>query len=337
MTAQMMIPNGQQAAPPAFELAAIVDAYTDATEKLKRSHERLTAEVHRLSDQLAEKNRELARRERLAALGQMAAGVAHEIRNPLAGLQLFASLLEHDLSAPRAPGRPARSSRPLTSLELVRKISSAVRNLDAIVNDILAFAGEATIKPVPVQTADLIRDVVGLASPQADKHGVTVHVYEPPPPAGRQPAHGLAAPDRATLARATQHASRTTHESLLAVLADAGQLQRALLNLVRNAIEAAGAGGNVWVRAEPSCDDPPRVRISVADDGPGVAEGLAQRIFNPFFTTRSSGTGLGLSIVHRIIEAHGGAISVTRREEGGAVFTITLPAAVQDAPSPESV
>jgi signal transduction histidine kinase len=78
------------------------------------------------------------------------------------------------------------------------------------------------------------------------------------------------------------------------------------------------------------------VRISVADDGPGVAEGLAQRIFNPFFTTRSSGTGLGLSIVHRIIEAHGGAISVTRREEGGAVFTITLPTAVQDAPSPES-
>jgi signal transduction histidine kinase len=278
-------------------LAAIVDAYTDATEKLKRSHEKLTAEVQRLSQQLDEKNRELARSERLAALGQMAAGVAHEIRNPLAGLQLFASLLERDLSE---PARGAPSTRGMTSLDLVRKISAAIRNLDAIVGDILAFAGEAPLKPVPVEISGLVQEVLALVAPELERGGVSLH-------------H----PARVALAGASP--SR--------VLADPGQLQRAFLNLIRNAIEAASPGGQVWIQTEAQAGDPPRLRISVADDGPGVPPELAQRIFNPFFTTRPQGTGLGLSIVHRIVEAHGGTVSVASRAGGGAVFTMTIPAA----------
>jgi len=115
-------------APPASDLAAILSAYNDVTERLKGSHEMLAREVCRLREQIQEKDRELARRERLSALGEMAAGLAHEIRNPLAGISLYASLLERDLAGAEAPG------------ELLRKIDGGIRKVDAIITDVLAFA-----------------------------------------------------------------------------------------------------------------------------------------------------------------------------------------------------
>ena len=105
------------------------------TERLKRSHEVLAREVCRLRDEVHEKNCELARRERLAALGEMAAGVAHEIRNPLGGIGLYVSLLERDLG-----DRPEQ-------LEVVRKIAGGIVSMETIVGDILAFAGDRSPKP----------------------------------------------------------------------------------------------------------------------------------------------------------------------------------------------
>ena len=112
------------------ELGAIIQAYNEVTERLKQSHDQLQRQVGALRSELADKNRELARRERLAALGEMAAGVAHEIRNPLASIELFASLLRRDLA-----------DRPVLAAH-AGKISRGVQCLDRIVNDILAFAGE---------------------------------------------------------------------------------------------------------------------------------------------------------------------------------------------------
>ena len=100
------------------DLVTILQTYNDVTERLKRAHETLLAEVERLHDELHEKNRELQRRERLAALGEMAAGVAHEIRNPLGGIGLYASVLERDLI-----DRPGER-------DVARRISAGVQNLE---------------------------------------------------------------------------------------------------------------------------------------------------------------------------------------------------------------
>ena len=261
------------------ELAAIISSYNEVTEKLKRAHERLGEEVRLLRGELAEKNRELARKERLAALGEMAAGVAHEIRNPLGGIQLFASLLERDLQ-----DRPKLSA-------LAARISNGVRALDGIVGDILAFAGEGDVQLVPTELAAVLVESLELAAPQQSALQANLHV-------------DLDACD-------------------VLVDGNAAQLQRAVLNLVFNALDAAGEGGNVWITCKPA-DDMDLVELAIADDGPGVPPELAQRIFHPFYTNKDSGTGLGLAIVHRVAEAHGGAVRVADRDGGGAVFSMFL-------------
>jgi len=263
------------------ELAAIISAYNEVTEQLKRSHEQLSDEVRRLRCELERKNRELARRERLAALGEMAAGLAHEIRNPLASIQLFASLLDRDLV-----------DRPELR-ELVGKIAKGVRALDGIVRDVLAFAGHAEPELADVDLGRVVSDVVELASAQAAERDIRIE--------------------------ATVPAER------IVLSADAGQLQRALLNLVLNAVEASPQGELVTILLEQADGSERAVRIRVIDRGPGIPPNLLDRIFNPFFTTKDTGTGLGLAISHRIVEAHGGRMEAANGPEAGAVFTIYLP------------
>ena len=142
------------------ELTGIIRAYNEVTERLKRSHEALAREVCRLRDELHHKNKELQRRERLAALGEMAAGVAHEIRNPLGGIGIYASLLERDLA-----GQPKQ-------LDMVRKMSGGIGNLDAIVGDILAFAGDSDPVPERVCMGRILEDALDRTMPKADAVGI---------------------------------------------------------------------------------------------------------------------------------------------------------------------
>src|SRR3954471_24646745 len=126
------------------ELGRIIMAYSEVTEKLQQSHDQLTQTVQHLRGELSEKNRLLERRNRLAALGEMAAGMAHEIRNPLGGIQLYASLLAKDV-ADRGD-----------SLQLVTKISAGVKRLEGLVSQVLGFTRE--IKPYVAET-DLAESV----------------------------------------------------------------------------------------------------------------------------------------------------------------------------------
>lgn len=266
------------------DLVTILRTYNDVTERLKRAHETLLAEVARLHDELHEKNRELQRRERLAALGEMAAGVAHEIRNPLGGIGLYASVLERDLI-----DRPGER-------DVARRIGAGVQNLEKIVRDILTFSGDAEPRLSQVLMADVLESVLSQTAPQASALEVVIHADAP--------------------------------LTGVELWCDAGQIERALLNLIYNALDAAGSGGNVWIRLGKRTDGDDLVPVVVEDDGPGIDPDCLQRIFDPFFTTKEHGTGLGLAIVHRIAEAHGGCVRAGNRIGGGARFVLSLPACI---------
>ncbi|HKQ48359.1 MAG TPA: ATP-binding protein [Phycisphaerae bacterium] len=262
------------------ELAGIISSYNEVTERLKEAHERLEREVARLHDELRQKNMELRRRDRLAALGEMAAGLAHEIRNPLGGIALYSSMLERELDA----ASPAHGA--------AAKITIGVRTLERLVSDILDFAQERPLQRHACRMADLLPGLDTSIEPWADQCRCQLIIE---PKAGE-----------------------------CALYCDSERLGQALLNLLMNAVQAAGEKGTAWLSARLKSDG---AEIEVWDSGPGIPRDDLDRIFNPFFTTKAQGTGLGLAIVHQIVEAHGGTIRAGNRNEGGARFVIWLPGA----------
>jgi signal transduction histidine kinase len=216
-----------------------------------------------------------ARDERLQ---MMLAGIAHEVRNPLGGLELYAGLL-----------RDALGDQP-DRLQEVARIERELSYLKTVVSEFLDYARRPPLELSSVPLAPLLAEVRELAA-----------------------AAGSATVDVAAVDGLTAHA-------------DAGQLRRALLNLARNAVTAAGGRsdgqGRVTLAASRAGD---RVRVEITDNGPGVPDDLRDKIFTPFFTTREKGTGLGLAFVREIVRDHGGDVVVDGAPGGGARFRLDLP------------
>lgn len=283
------------------DLSQIIRAYNQVTQKLQDSHESLRAQVVRLQQELVSTNAKLQRSKRLAALGEMAAGIAHEIRNPLGAIQLYAGMLVDDLS-------PHGGQLDRCGLsQNAHKIASAVRGLNAIVNDVLSFARELSPAVTPVSVGQLFDRAADVCGPMITSAGVEVVRLD-----------------------------RQTGGSALSVPADTMLMVQAMLNLIRNAVDAivqsppsASGGVGRGVLTLDARREESQVVLVVRDTGPGIADSNIDRIFNPFFTTRNTGTGLGLAIVHRIVDAHGGTISV--HNDGGAVFELSLPATTEVA------
>lgn len=291
------------------DLAELIGAFNDVTVKLQGTHESLRGEVSRLQGELADANRQLARAQRLAALGEMAAGIAHEVRNPLGSIRLHARMLEQDLT-----DRPGERS-------VTRKILTAVEGLDAVVSDVLAFSKEFRVRPVVSEASDLLDRAIDECQAIEQTRLASSGSRELPPLIVR----------------------REDHESdRVIVECDQILVHRALVNVVRNAIQAMTPEAHER-GAAPACREltlaareelVPRADgvshrmavFSVADTGPGLPAEVLDRMFNPFFTTRAAGTGLGLSIVHRITDAHGGVVRVRNRDTApGAVIEILIP------------
>ncbi|MFA9478640.1 sensor histidine kinase [Phycisphaerales bacterium AB-hyl4] len=278
------------------DLAEIIQAYNTVTDKLQHSHERLQSEVLRLRRELASTNAQLQRSKRLSALGEMAAGIAHEIRNPLAAIQLYATMVIDDLDV-------EGELRPDVAAENAHKIASAVRGLNGIVMDVLSFAREIQPRPARLRVSEVFERVIDAHRPAIEAGGVAVTCGD-------------------------------DADEPIELDADPELLHQALLNLVRNAVDAM-ADREPRVLTLDASEDEAGVVLTVRDTGPGIDRDDIDRIFNPFFTTRNTGTGLGLAIVHRIVDAHAGSIAVHNDEVngGGAVFQLTLPAEAEAAAS----
>jgi signal transduction histidine kinase len=149
------------------ELGRIIMAYSEMTERLQQSHEQLKSQVVKLRSELSEKSRLLERRNRLAALGEMAAGLAHEIRNPLGGIQLYAGMLGQDLV-----------DRP-ESQQIVRKITNGVKRLESLVSQVLQFTREIRADIRECDLAQIAADAVEMAQHKAEQSQVELRVEGP--------------------------------------------------------------------------------------------------------------------------------------------------------------
>lgn len=284
------------------DLAVLMQAMNETAERLQGTHVHLRREVARLKSELAEANAQLRRSRQLAALGEMAAGIAHEVRNPLGSIRLYAQALGEDLAE-----MPQQAT-------LCEKIERAVTGLDAIVHDVLVFARESRPRPVETAAGALVRQSLASCDALVAETGVLLDVEE-------AAASTLSVrADRCLLPQAIGNVVRNAIEAV----SEAGRRGRVAIRIERRRLRDAQGRRATWTV------------FSVRDDGPGIPPDVEGRMFNPFFTTRPTGTGLGLAIVHRIVDAHGGRIAVANPPEGGACVEICLPPHPASPDSPEA-
>ncbi|MBN2437311.1 MAG: PAS domain S-box protein [Deltaproteobacteria bacterium] len=231
-------------------------------------------ELRRLED-------EIARSRRLASLGSLAAGIAHEIRNPLSSIKGFATWF-------RERYRDNSEDRE-TAEVMIREVD----RLNRVITQLLEFARPLAMNRVPTLLSAVIRHALKMVEGEARKKGVALET----------------------------DLSAEIGESPLPL--DADRMTQVFLNLCLNAIAAMEAGG--VLRVSLAQRDERTVGITIADTGAGIPNEDLPRVFDPYFTTRSSGTGLGLAIVHKIVEAHGGEVRLESEPGKGTTATILLP------------
>ncbi len=256
------------------------------TYELLEANRAATRRAQRAAEQLAEANRhlqeaqaEVRRTERLAALGQLSAGLAHEIRNPLSTIKGSAEMLLRNVETNGAVAH-----------ELAGFISSEVDRTNALVTRFLDFARPLALRLEKTEITEVIDEAVA----EVEKHTppLEVSIYKNYSP------------------------------DIPPLLLDRQLIERVLYNLLLNAAQASPSRASVTVKTRQLGDT---VEISVIDRGSGIAPKDRESIFNPFFTTKSSGVGLGLAIVSKIVDEHGGQISVESEPGAGSVFRVFLP------------
>lgn len=229
------------------------------------------SDIKRLQERIRETDR-------FAAIGKVAAGVAHEIRNPLFGITSVAQIL----------GRETPSASPLKAL--IDAMLSETSRLNTLVEEMLLYGRATKISPVSTDIASLILDVVEFHKQAIQDKGINV---------------------------ATSFA-----DGLPSMMVDPHQMRQIFLNLLFNSLDATPSGGNIGVTAMKKDG---ALSISISDNGIGIPEEELAKVFDLFFTTKDKGTGLGLAICRKIVEDHGGTVSIRSTQGKGTEVEVSLP------------
>lgn len=236
-----------------------------------------TREIGILARELEAMRTALERRDR--QLTMMLGGVAHEVRNPLGGMELFCGLADEELGSATPSLSEARAH--------LGRVRAELDYLKRIVEDFLAFARERRLNLEPLEARTLVEEACVHLDGEAQGRGVAIE--------------------------------RTAEETRLC--GDPSLLTCALVNVVRNAVQASAPGTTVRVRGHLAGE---RYELDVVDAGPGIPAEVQARVFEPFFTTREKGTGLGLPLTRKLVEAHGGSVTLASRP-GETRVSILLP------------
>ena len=242
---------------------------------------------------------------KLAALGRLSAGVAHEVKNPLNAMMIHLELLRQQFAArtrPRRAGAAGAGAAIVTAepppvdraeaIQHVDVIANEIRRLDQVVQGFLKFTRPEDLKLQPVALAALIGEIVPIVRPEAERAGVQLVVE----------CNGV--PD---------------------VNGDPAMLRQAFLNLAQNACQAMPEGGRLRIHGEAVRGR--RVSLSFTDSGVGIRPEHLQKIFDLYFTTKEKGSGIGLSMVFRTVQMHDGEIEVQSTPGAGTTFRVLLPQA----------
>ncbi len=266
-----------------IEIEHLVGKIRQAFDKLLRVQEQAKEARFR-----ARMEQQLIAADRLAALGTLSAGTAHEINNPLAIINDAAGWLKS-----RAAKDSSLSGQMRRDLDLaLDKIETSVKRARRITHQLLTFCRQTDAAVKEFDLTELAAEVVDLT--------------------------------RKTAVEFKAEASVTSKSDSLRIWSDPSQVRQVLINLVTNGLQAAGPGGRVQLTVSGDDSD---IQVVVADNGPGIAPENMEKIFEPFFTTKppGEGTGLGLSVSRGIVEKLGGRIEVESRLGAGASFKVTLP------------
>lgn len=223
------------------------------------------------------------RTQRLARLGTLLAGFAHEVRNPLSTIGLNLQLVAEDFAGAETP-RDKRTQKRLATVQ------GEVKRLQSILDEFLGFARAPEPKLAPVDLNEKLRMLVEFHEPELRDAGISLRLF----------------------------AGAGVGE----IAVDWDHLQAAVVNLIRNAKEAMPQGGEILVSTSA---EPGAVTIRVTDTGAGIAPELQARVFEPYFSTKKTGTGLGLPTVRRVVEEHGGTLTMQSEIGKGTQFSIRLP------------
>jgi signal transduction histidine kinase len=237
---------------------------------------------------------------KLAALGRLMAGVAHEVKNPLNAMTIHLELLKQKMTAaresvavPAGVATAVTTGRPVDMTKHVNVITDEIKRLDQVVVGFLKFARPDELKLQPVHLASLVSEVVSMTAPDAERRNIAIKTECP--------------------------------STLPEINADPGMLQQALLNLAINACHAMPEGGTLRIACRATARR--RVELDIEDTGVGIPPENLGRIFDLYFTTKEKGSGIGLSMVFRIVQLHDGEIEVQSTPGRGTTFKLTFPAA----------